>query len=181
MKKQIAIDTSRLQLRFFQMSDAPVVFRLVGDRDIAATTTNIPHPYKEGMAEEWISTHQTKYEEDELINFAITLASTKELIGAIGLMINRDFDRAELGYWVGKPYWGQGYCTEAARAVLHFSFTDLNLNRVYANHYLTNPASGKVMEKIGMKKEGIARQHIKKWGVFHDSVGYGILRSEYKN
>lgn len=180
MKTKPILNSERLSLRFFEMTDASAVFRLVRERDIAATTTNIPHPYLEGMAEEWIGTHQTKFEDGELINFAITLTSTKELVGAIGLMVNRDFDSAELGYWIGKPYWGKGYCTEAARAVLHYSFNDLNLNRVYAFHYLINPASGKVMEKIGMKKEGIARQHIKKWGVYHDSVGYGILRSEFK-
>lgn len=180
MKPTPILNTARLKLRFFEMSDASAVFRLVKERDIAATTTNIPHPYLEGMAEEWICTHREKYEEGELINFAITLTSSHELVGAIGLMINQDFDNAELGYWIGKPYWGQGYCTEAARAVLQYSFTDLNLNRVYAFHYLVNPASGKVMEKIGMKKEGVARQQIKKWGVYHDSVSYGILRSEFK-
>ena len=179
MRQEPVLQTSRLKLRFFELSDAPAVHRLVGDRAIAETTSNIPHPYEKGMAEQWISTHHEKYEDDELINFAITLQSSGELVGAIGLLINREFDRGELGYWIGKPFWGHGYCTEAAQAVLKYSFNEMNLNRIYANHFLENPASGNVMKKIGMKQEGLSRQHIKKWGKYHDQVEYGILRKEW--
>jgi len=65
-------------------------------------------PYEKGMAEEWISTHLPKFEAGELANFAIVLKETQELIGAIGLTINKRFKRAELGYWIGKPYWNKG-------------------------------------------------------------------------
>jgi ribosomal-protein-alanine N-acetyltransferase len=106
------------------------------------------------MAEEWISTHQEKFERGELVNFAIVLRNDDMLIGAIGLVINQQHENAELGYWIGKPYWGNGYCTEAAKAVLHYGFTVLGLNRIYASHMSRNPASGRVMEKIGMKYEG---------------------------
>ena len=180
MMQTPVLQTPRLMLRFFELTDAPAVLRLVGDRAIAETTLNIPHPYEEGMAEQWISTHREKFEDGELMNFAITLHTTGELIGAIGLLINRDFDRGELGYWIGKPYWGNGYCTEAARAILRYSFVEINLNRIYANHFIENLASGNVMKKIGMKKEGVLRQHIKKWDQYHDEVVYGILKQEWK-
>jgi [ribosomal protein S5]-alanine N-acetyltransferase len=86
-----------------------------------------------------------------------------------------------LGYWIGKPYWGRGFCTEAARAVLRYAFTELGLNRVHAYHFHHNPASGRVLQKIGMTHEGLLRQHVKKWGQFIDNELYSILRSEFEN
>ncbi|MDH4136505.1 MAG: GNAT family N-acetyltransferase [Anaerolineae bacterium] len=181
MAERPELTTERLLLRPFTLADALVVRRLAGARDIASTTLNIPHPYEDGMAEEWISTHQQKFERGELINFAIVLRNHGRLIGAIGLVINQQHESAELGYWIGKPYWGNGYCTEAAKAVLHYGFTVLGLNRIHASHFSRNLASGRVMEKIGMKYEGCSRQHVKKWGVFEDLKWYAILKSEYES
>ena len=110
------LQTHRLVLRPFEQSDAQDVQRLAGDRAIADTTLNIPHPYEEGMAEQWISTHQVAFEAGESVHFAIVLRLSGELIGAMGLAIVSRFERAELGYWIGKPYWGCGYCTEAGQA-----------------------------------------------------------------
>jgi RimJ/RimL family protein N-acetyltransferase len=167
-------------LRPFELSDAPRVQLLAGDKAIAATTTSIPHPYEDGMAEKWIGSHPEGFEKGEQVAFAITLKENGELIGAIGLGLNLDQERAELGYWIGKPYWGRGYCTEAARAVLRHAFTELRLNRVHAHHFSHNPASGRVMQKLGMQHEGCHRQDVKKWGQFIDSEFYGILRSEFE-
>ncbi|QTA82731.1 GNAT domain-containing protein [Desulfonema limicola] len=85
---------------------------------------------------------------------------------------------AEMGYWVGIEYWGNGYCTEATKKVLEYGFDTQNLNRIFAYHFGSNPASGRVMKKIGMKYEGCLRQAIKKWGKFEDSVLYGVLKSD---
>lgn len=179
MTSQPTLHTERLILRPFRLDDAPAVQRLAGDRAIASTTANIPHPYDDGLAEQWISTHAARYNAGECVNFAITLRESGELIGAIGLEINRDHARAELGYWVGVPYWNQGYCTEAARAVVRYGFAGLRLNRIHAIHFSRNPASGKVMQKIGMRHEGKLRQHISRWGVFEDVECYGMLREEH--
>ena len=181
MAKRPELITDRLLLRPFTLADAPLVQLLAGDRDIASNTLNIPHPYEDGMAEEWISTHHEKFERGELVNFAIVLRNDDVLIGAIGLVINQQHENAELGYWIGKPYWGNGYCTEAAKAVLHYGFTALGLNRIHAFHMSRNPASGRVLEKIGMKYEGCLRQHGKRWGVFEDLEMYAILKSEYES
>jgi RimJ/RimL family protein N-acetyltransferase/GNAT superfamily N-acetyltransferase len=178
--RQPMLETPRLTLRPFALADAADVQRLAGDRAIADTTLNIPHPYDDGMAEAWISTHQPKYAAGELANFAVIERAGDALVGAIGLMIKRDYDRAELGYWIGRPYWGRGYCTEAARAVLAFGFTTLNLVRIHATHLSRNPASGRVMQKIGMTREGMLRQHVKKWDRHEDLVEYGILREEWR-
>lgn len=178
MKERPTLRTKRLVLRPFSFEDAPVVQRLAGDRDIAATTVNIPHPYEDGMAEAWIATHQDRFEKGEQAAFAITISSTEELIGAVGLGIRTEYRRAELGYWVGKPYWNHGYCTEAAATVVQWGFDALGLERVYATHFAGNHASGRVMQKLGMKHEGTLRGHIYKWGVPQDLECYGILRSE---
>lgn len=174
------IETERLILRPFTLDDAPEVQRLAGDMAIAATTTNIPHPYKDGMAEDWIKTHEERFEKGELANFAIVLKKKNNLIGAIGLQIKKVHENGELGYWIGKPYWGRGYCTEAAQAVLKYGFRVLKLNRIYATYMSDNPSSGRVMEKIGMRYEGTLRQHVKKWGEYKDLKMYSILKGEYK-
>lgn len=152
---------------------------LAGDRDVAKTTLAIGHPYELSSAENWIATHQEGFEKGEQAVFAITLKNNHELIGAMGLGLNLDQEIAELGYWIGKSYWGKGYCTEAARAVLHFAFTKLRLNRVHAHHFSHNLASGRVMQKVGMHHEGCLRKHVKKWGEFFDVEAYGILRSVF--
>ena len=179
MEKCPAIETKRLRLSPFTLDDAGEVQRLASDRDIASTTLHMPHPYENGMAEQWISTHREKYEKGEEVNFAITHREKGFLIGAIGLNIIRQHERAELGYWIGKPYWNQGYCAEAGQAVLRYGLEALGLNRICAYHYKRNPASGRVLRKIGLKYEGCLKQHIKKWGKFEDCETYGILRSEY--
>ncbi len=171
--------TERLLLRSFTLQDAPDVHRLVGDRDIARMTVAIPHPYEDGMAEEWIRACFEMFQKDEALHFAITLQTDRNLIGAIGIELEREHERAELGYWIGKPYWNHGYATEAAQAVVAYSFETLKLNRIYAYHFTRNPASGRVLEKVGMRPEGRRRQHTKKWGIFEDSIGYGMLKVDY--
>ncbi|MFH1699776.1 MAG: GNAT family N-acetyltransferase [Candidatus Zixiibacteriota bacterium] len=178
--KQPKLHTERIILRPFELSDAGVVQRLAGEFEIADTTILIPHPYEDGMAEEWISTHQPQFEAGEIANFAITLIESGDLIGAIGLVINQRHNHAEMGYWIGKPYWSKGYCTEAARAILEFGFTELSLHRIHAHYMTRNIASGKIMEKLGMTREGLMRQHIKKWDKFEDIILYGILKSDWE-
>jgi RimJ/RimL family protein N-acetyltransferase len=179
MAKRPTLKTKRLILRPHTLDDAQAVHRLLQERDIADTAYNLPYPYLKGMAEEWIGSRQESFDKGEGVEFAITNRQEGYLIGGIGLKLDKANARAELGYWIGKPYWNQGYCTEAARAVVKYGFEVLKLNRIHANHITRNPASGRVMQKIGMKHEGTRRQHIKRWGKFEDSEVYGILRSEY--
>ena len=180
MKQQPILQTERLILRPFDLSDAKDTQRLAGDKAVADTTLNIPHPYEDGMAEQWISTHQPQFDEGNLCTLAITLRDTGELIGAIALTIVSRFERAELGYWIGKPYWNKGYCTEAGVVVLRHGFTVLGLHRIHAAHFGRNPASGRVMQKLGMKHEGRAREHAKRWDRFEDLESYGILKEEWE-
>ena len=153
--------------------------KLAGDRSIADMTIRVPHPYEVGMAEKWIKTHSGEFKKGREAVFAIERRSRKRIIGAVGLTIDGENRNAELGYWVGKRYRNMGYATEAAELMLMYGFEELNLNRIHAHHFSRNPASGRVLEKIGMKKEGKLRQHAFKWDSFEDLVLYGILREEY--
>ena len=179
-QQQPTLVTARLQLRPFELNDAITVQRLAGATEIADTTLNIPHPYHPGMAEAWILTHRQLFRAGVLANFAVTLKSGGALIGAVGLRIEPAHHSAELGYWVGHSFWNQGYCTEAARAILGYGFELLHLNRIHASHLTRNPASGCVMQKLGMRHEGTLRQHVRKWDRFEDVEKYGLLSCEYR-
>jgi [ribosomal protein S5]-alanine N-acetyltransferase len=176
------LTTDRLVLRAFRMEDAARVAELANDRRIAETTLLLPHPYAPSDATAWFRMHYTQIRDDRGPTYAITMRTPTgegELIGAIGLMIDRTHHRAELGYWIGVPSWNQGYATEAAAALVNHGFTSLALERIFAAHYAANPASGKIMQKLGMRHEGTLRRHIFRMGAWHDSVYYGILRDEY--
>lgn len=177
-KERPGLKTKRLLLRPFLLSDADRVRRLAGNRIIADRMLNIPHPYRKGMARKWISTHQAKFEAGEAVHFAIVLESSGNLIGAIGLNINKDYNRAELGYWIGEKYWGRGYASEAAAAVVEYGFFQLNLHKITSSHFASNPASGKVMRNIGMKEEGFRKEHIIKKGKYEDLVDYAIFATK---
>jgi len=179
-KKRPTLETERLILRPFEPGDAPRVALLAGERDVAKTTMAIGHPYELSSAENWIATHPELFAKGHGVAFAITRKESGELIGCISLVLKLDQQDAELGYWIGKPYWNHGYCSEAARAVLYFAFIELHLNRVHASHFSHNLASGRVMQKVGMRHEGHLPQRMKKWGEFFDLEAYGILRSEFQ-
>jgi len=173
------LETPRLILRPFRIEDAPVVQRLAGAREVAERVSSIPHPYPDGAAEMWIATHASDFDRGNQLTEAITRRSDGVLLGAIGLTISPQHQRAELGYWLGVPYWRQGYMTEAARALVDYGFRELGLRRIFARHFGSNPASGRVMQKLGMRCEGVLREHDLKWGHVEDDVYYGLLRSEW--
>jgi ribosomal-protein-alanine N-acetyltransferase len=181
LKKLPTIQLERLILRPFRLEDANVVQELAGDKYVAETTLNIPYPYEDGMAEEWIETHIDNFNEDRSLTLAVVHKDEKYLIGSIGIGINKKFNHGELGYWIGKKYKNNGYCTEAAKGIVKYAFEEMNLNRIYARHIGRNPASGKVMKKLGMKYEALLRQHVKKWGEYEDLVHYGLLKDEYNS
>jgi len=176
---QPTLQTANLILRPFVSTDAAEIQRLCGAREIAYNTLLIPHPYPDGAAEAWIATHERSFESGEAFNYAITLRENGALAGGIGLRIAREADRAEIGYWIGVPYWGRGIATEAGKAVVDYAFESLGMNRVHAEHFSRNPASGRVLQKIGMRHEGTLRQLYKKWGEYVDCEAYAILRTDW--
>ena|SRR5579884_4138254 len=176
------LETERLILRPLELSDIPQLVPLIGAREVAATTLRIPHPYTEQHAREFIGPLQTApAQHAPIAGQAITRKQDRQLIGGIGLQVDEAHQRAELGYWIGVPFWGNGYATEAGRAMVRYGFADLQLHRIFASHFEGNTASARVLKKIGMRHEGCQRGHILKWGQFLDLQLYGILRSEWES
>lgn len=169
------LTTARLLLRPFVLGDAAQVHPLVSDYEIYRTTSNIPRPYDEGYAERWIATHADQFYTNQHVTLAITDAANSNILGAISLGTNRTHQRAELGYWVGVPYWGKGYGSEAAQAIIRYGFEVLDLHKIMARHMAGNPASGRIMQKAGMQQEAVLREDILKDGVYHDVVVYGLI------
>jgi RimJ/RimL family protein N-acetyltransferase len=170
------LETARLRLRPYRDDDIAELLPLIGTREVAATTLRIAHPYTEQDARNFFALAQDPHK----IWLAITLRSDGRQIGGIGLRLEPQHHHAELGYWLGVPYWGQGYASEAAREMLRYGFEDLRLHRILASHFKHNPASGRILKKLGMRYEGCQREHLRKWDQFVDSELYGILRQEWQ-
>jgi ribosomal-protein-alanine N-acetyltransferase len=176
--RQRPLDTERLVMRAFRLADVDAVAGLANDEEVARNTLNIPYPYARDDAVAWITSHAEQLERREAVTYAITERGLDRVVGAVGLILELDHERAELGYWLGRPYWGRGYATEAARAVVRWGFEAFDLHRVHASHFPRNPASGRVLAKLGMRHEGRLREHVVKWGEHLDLVRYGVLRDE---
>jgi RimJ/RimL family protein N-acetyltransferase len=176
----LELRTARLLLRFHKQEDIPSLVRLAGAREVAATTLNIPHPYTDEDARKFLTRSEDDFRAGRSVSFAICKLPGDELCGGAGLEISETHQRAELGYWIGVPYWRKGYATEAARAMLEYGFANLGLHRIHAHYFAENTASGRVLEKIGMRAEGRLRNHFQKWNRFIDVENCGILSEEFR-
>lgn len=179
MGNPVELTTDRLLLRPPSDADAPSIAQLAGDRRIAATTATIPHPYTLEHAERFLRLVRRQWESGAAAILATTVRGSGEFVGMTGLEFKADHDKAEIGFWVGVPYWNRGYCTEAGRAVLGYGFEERGLERIYAGHFAGNEASGRVQQKLGMTREGVLRHDIRRFGEYRDVVMYGILRDEW--
>jgi len=177
MSSHPTLETERLKLRPYEEADIPELVSLVNHREVAATTLRIAHPYTEQDARGFLKLAQ----DPDKIWLAITLRGDGQQIGGVGLRVDREHEHAELGYWLGVAFWGQGYATEASREMLRYGFEDLKLHRIFASHFGHNPASGQVLRKLGLRYEGCQRQHLRKWDRFVDSELYGVLRQEWEH
>lgn len=143
-----SLKTERLLLRAPVLADAASISLLAGDYEVASMTGTIPHPYSEEMAVDWI---QSLHAGEEGVAFAIDLAGA--LIGCVGYRAT-DKSHAEMGYWIGKPYWGMGYATEAAQALILYAFQKEKFAYLTVGHFKENPASARVIAKLGFKPSG---------------------------
>src|ERR1700730_14944877 len=173
-----ALQTERLTLRVHARSDIPALMPLIGAREVAATTLRIPHPYTEADAPNFIAGWQDAPSSGSGLRLGIVLRESDTLCGGVGLRIEPDHRRAELGYWIGVPHWGRGYATEAARAMVQYGFALLAGGRFSESHFVDNLASARVLIKIGMRHEGRQRGHILKWGEFLDIEMYATVASD---
>lgn len=150
------IETNRLTLRPFTANDAVPVATLVGDWDVARMCARIPHPYGEDDARRWLATLPKARVDGESYTFAIATAHDG-VVGAISLERRNDGDPLTLGYWLGKPYWGRGFATEAGAAVLAHATEDLGVDTYRSEHFVENEASGAVLQKLGFAYTGDVR------------------------
>ena len=166
-------------LRAFTQADIPNLVRFAGSDEVYATTLNIPHPYTDQHAIDWIATHEATLASGHGIVWAIALGDSDELVGTIDIRLRTIQERAEIGYWIGPPHWGNGYATEAVGAVLRYGFEELGLYRIYADHFAGNDASGRVLTKAGMIQEGRLRGQFVKDDQHIDTVLYAIIKPDY--
>jgi 8-oxo-dGTP diphosphatase len=144
------IETPRLSLRAVTLADAPWIERYVSDWDVARHTARIPHPYPVGGAVDFIRSLDPK----DGPTFAVERREDREPVGLIGLELEGPGE-AEAGYWIGKPFWGRGYASEALQAVVEYAFLKTGLSSLIALAVPENRASIRVQEKAGLVFTGI--------------------------
>jgi len=145
------IETPRLVLRSVTLADAPWIERYVSDWDVARHTARIPHPYPAGGAVDFVRSLDPK----EGPTFAIERREDREPLGLIGLEF-KDVGEAETGFWIGKPFWGRGYASEALKALAEHVFLTIGLSSLVAMAVSENRASIRVQEKAGLVFTGMA-------------------------
>lgn len=173
------LNTNRLILRKIKLSDAPALIKYAGNKKISDQILNIPYPYSEEDAVYRMNFVYQGFKNKERFVFAITLNGSDELIGEIGLHLDKSNNCAQFGYWIAEPFWGKGIASEALAAILEFGFKTLNLNKITATHYPNNPASGKVMVNNKMIKEAELKAHYKVNDEYRDVVQYRLTKEEY--
>ena len=165
------LHTDRLILREFAMADAPQLHRIAGTREVARMMLHHPHPYEEGMAEEWIRGLRPMFESGKGTTFAVALREGEPLIGTVSLYTRAPDGTAVmgeewmglLGFWLGMPYWNRGYATEAVAEVVRYGFEERGLRRIRANRFGSNATSGRVLRKVGMGHAGTRPNYYEKW------------------
>ena len=144
-----------------------------------AKTTHIAHPYPCGTANRWIATHPAQRALSASYYYAIANAKD-EVIGSVSVLFYKEHSRAEIGYWVGVPFWGKGICTQAVCAIIRAVFMHTDVNKICAMYLSNNPASGRVLQKAGMHQEGHFAQHVVQYAEVLDQIYCAILRGKWE-
>ncbi len=153
------IRSPKFILRPFKEGDEYSLIKNINNKKIAKNTFSIPYPYKRKDARFWINHNLQLYRKKKRteVNFAIDIDG--KVIGSIGLE-KIDGHKAEIGYWLGEKYWGQGIMNSAVKLIMEYAFRKLRLRRVYANVFPSNKASARVLKKAGYKYEGRLRKYV---------------------
>ncbi|UCE01895.1 MAG: GNAT family N-acetyltransferase [Candidatus Latescibacterota bacterium] len=168
------------QIRSYEARDLDALLEHANNRKVSMHLREaFPYPYTHADARHWLQLALSQ--RDVETHFAI--AKRRELIGGIGFQPQEDVYRksAEIGYWLAEPYWGQGIATVAVRAMTEYAFRHFDLARLYANVFEGNPASERVLEKVGYVYEGTMRQAVFKENRLRDQKIYAILRADFAN
>lgn len=172
------IDTPRLELRPMSMTDAQDIFDYSRDPSVCEHVLWDAHR-SIADSKAYLRYILRQYRNNEPSSWGIELKRTGRLIGTIGFMWwNQQYRSAEVGYSLARAHWNCGYMSEALRGVIAFGFDEMHLYRIEAQHEVSNPASGRVMEKAGMQKEGVLRGRLYNKGRHVDVALYAILRGD---
>ncbi|MDY3317878.1 GNAT family N-acetyltransferase [Riemerella anatipestifer] len=172
------IETERLILSLPKNVDLDRITEILNNEVYSKNTINIPYPYTRKNAEFWLQLAKDGINNQNQYIFAIRLKENNEIIGGIDLGLNKRFNNAELGYWLDEKYWNKGYITEAVKSIIQFGFETLKLKRIFASHFDFNISSGRVLEKSGMKKEGVLKCHTCKNGQYQNHILYAIINEQ---
>jgi len=174
------LKSKRIRLRHVKLSDAESIAKYAKNHAISRYTF-IPRPYLEIDARAFIKICHGQYRQKKYYNFGIELLETGQVIGMMGIVNHyKNHRNAEIGYWLGKPFWGKGLAGEALELILKYCFKAMKLHRVYAHVMHPNISSSKLLLKHNFKPEGIARQQVKRHGKWMDMHWFGLLAKEYK-
>ena len=175
--EQVRIEVSDgIHVSEVRPDDQSAFVEYLNDKDIYARTLRIPSPYSQADAERFIgSAAQATVKHGHPVHYAVR-NHKDQLIGGCGFDSLSHRHRAEIGYWLAKPFWGQGIMTDVVRAACDFAFAQWKLVRITAHVFDFNVASARVLEKNGFQLEGILRKHYRKDGEFFDSKLYALLR-----
>lgn len=176
----IRLETERLILRSLNIDDAKEIHENIKDKDVSKWTANVPYPYTLEMAHQFIEQSHITIENNKHIELGIVLKDANKLIGVVGLL-NLDLrnKHAEIGYWLGKNYWGKGFMPEAAKRIIKFGFNELDLHKIYGKHIDVNTNSKRIFEKLGFTQEGLLREQSLKEGIYYNKPIWSLLRDEF--
>lgn len=161
------------------MEDALGISTLLKDKVVAETTLMLPFPCGTKIARKMIHTYEEEEKLQKTMRWAITTIESNKLMGEIRLVLNKGFNSAEIGFWLGKNFWRNGYTLEAANKVIEFGFKELKLNRIEAHSMIENISSINLLKKVGFTKEGLHPELVIKWGEYKDVMTFGLLRNNY--
>ena len=174
------IRTARLTLRKIETTDADMMFKNWSGDDEVSRYMRWPTHKNADETRETIQNWFEGYQSNNRYHWGICLRDG-QMIGSVGVIMTAEYDfKAEIGYCIGRNWWGQGYTSEAVKAVLDYMFQNTDIERIEAYHSGQNPASGRVMAKAGMTHEGFARHKYKNRDGFQDCHLYGIIREEWE-
>ena len=173
-KSERTIITPRFTLRPFRKSDLPSIVKHINNKSIAGNTLTIPYPYTMKDAEEWYARFRKMMRRKDCNKIAFAIEIDGQVVGSVGLTI--EDHKAEIGYWLGRAYWGQGIMTEAVKEVTKYCFKELGLRRVYGCVFTNNKASMRVLEKAGYSFEGTLRKNVRRGNKLMDECVFAHVR-----
>ena len=175
----LTINIDNFYIRPLHKSDADSIVKYINDAQIHRNTTNIPYPYSEKDAKTFLTDSPKHWSAGSAYRFGIVI--NHEVVGCCSLeKINQKDCNAELGYWLGRPFWGQGIMSRVTKAVVAFGFNQLKLHKIIVKHQETNKSSQRIIEKLGFMYEGTERESHLRDGKWCNCRCYSLLESEFK-